>query len=202
MFFDIIFGIFVTGLFAMSSGTGPITPPDDPHLSQTPPPALPMAPPEASGDGALPLPAAPAPGYVQDMILEQLACATSPDPSVVVMALLQEGMINTDERITYESINCFPLHNGAAIAGMPFQMICVSVNDDEADALEVIFERDPEFPGHPTLSLGTDVDLATLKQWYAEQFGAQDVDSWVVDGLYTPEGVPAEVYCDKPDWPE
>ena len=190
MIFDIIFGIFVTGLAGFYGSTTAIAPPDDPFQSQmTPPPALPM-------------PAAPATGYLQDMILEQLACKATADPTVVVMALLQEGMIVPEERIAYESINCFPLHGRTAIVGMPFQMICVSVNDAEADQLGVVYERDPEYPGHPVISLGTDVDLPALKEWYAGQFGPQDVDNWVADGLYTPETIPSEVFCDMPDWPE
>ena len=196
MLFDIIFGIFVAGLIGMSSNGGTVSHPDDALLTPMPPPALP------SGEGVLPLPAAPAPGYVQEIILEQLACRATPDPTGVVMALLQEGMIVPEERIAYESINCFPLHGATAIAGMPFQMICVSVSDAEADQLGVVYERDPEYPGHPVISLGTDVDLPALKEWYAAQFGPQEVDNWVADGLYTPETIPSEVFCDKPDWPE
>ena len=217
MLFDIIFGIFVAGLVGMSSNTIPVARPADPFQSQMTPPPSPLDPPEippvaglpvpppsdAPADtGVLPLPAAPAPGYVQDMILEQLACRATPDPTGVVMALMQEGMILSEERIAYESINCFPLHGGTAIAGMPFQMICVSVNDAEADQLDVVYQRDPEYPGHPVISLGTDVDLSALKEWYAGQFGPDGVDDAVVDGLYTPETIPNEVYCDKPDRPE
>ena len=56
MLFDIIFGIFVAGLIGMSSNGGTVSHPDDALLTPMPPPALP------SGEGVLPLPAAPAPG--------------------------------------------------------------------------------------------------------------------------------------------
>ena len=215
MLFDIIFGIFVTGLIGMTTSNAPLERPQDPFQSQMTPPASPFdapeapaesapmaapAPPDAGGLVPTMMPAAGVPSYIQGMLLRELVCDRAPEPTAVMLALLQENMIRYDERIAYESINCFPIHGGSAVAGMPFDMICASVTDAEAAQLEVVYEQDPANPGYPMLALGTTAtDLNGLRAWYAEQFGPERVDQAVVDGLYTPENIPVEVYCAGPE---
>lgn len=195
MIFDIIFGIFVTGLTGFIASSTPLEPPHDTLQSQTPPPSpFDLSP--APDAEALPMPAAPAPPYIQDMILAELSCQRSPDPTSILMALLQEGMIDPDARIAFESINCFEIKGGPAIAGMPFQMICASVTDAEAAELQVVYEQDPDYPGYPMLSLGTTTDIDALREWYVGQIGPERLGGVVMDGMYMPVSIPNEVFCD------
>ncbi len=198
MIFDIIFGIFVVGLTGFAT-SAPIEPPEDPYRSgMAPPDDAPLAAP--AGDPALPMPAAPAPAYVQDLIREELACTRAPDPTRVLMVLMQEGMVDPDERQATGSINCFPLHGATAIAGMPFDIICAGVTDAEAASLEVVYEQDPGYPGYPLISLGSRAtDLAGLRAWAGENLAEGRAGAGVIDGFYTPADIPVEVFCDAPE---
>lgn len=204
MLFDIIFGIFVAGLIGFTSSSAP---PEDPFRSQMTPPPSPFDAPEASeapsadafAEVAPSMPAAPAPTHVQDVILEQLSCAGPLDPTLVILALMQANMALQSERITYDSISCFPIHGASAIAGMPFEMVCVSATDAEAAQMPMIYAPDPDYPGYPMLSMGTTAtDPDGLRAWATEQFGPERAAEAVIDGLYTPENIPVEVYCDAP----
>lgn len=201
MFFDVIFGIFV---FAVVGFGGYSAASEDPFPQQTAPPLSPFDAPEMSdapsagdfAEVAPSMPAAPAPGDVQQMILQQLSCTGPLDPTSVITALMQEDMVRPDERITYESISCFPIHGPSAIAGMPFDIVCASTTDAEATQMPTIYAPDPSFPGYPMLSIGTTAtDMDGLRSWATDQFGPARAAEAVIDGLYTPENIPVEVYC-------
>lgn len=194
MIFDIIVGTFVLGAFGWMGAGASTERPTDPFQSQmTPPDPAPGPDPTTE---ALPMPAVPTPGYIQDMVLEQLSCQRSPDPTSVLLAFLQEGLIDPDARIAFDSINCFEIKGAPAIAGMPFQMICASVTDAEAAELQLVYEQDPDYPGYPMISLGTTTDIDTLRDWYVGQIGPERLGGVVMDGMYMPISIPNEVFCD------
>lgn len=202
MIFDIIVGTFVLGAVGWTGAGASTERPTDPFQSQMTPPPSPFdpapdpAPVPDPATEALPMPAAPTPGYIQDMVLEQLSCQRSPDPTSVLLAFLQEGLIDPDARIAFDSINCFEIKGAPAIAGMPFQMICASVTDAEAAELQVVYEQDPDYPGYPMISLGTTTDIDALRDWYVGQIGPERLGGVVMDGMYMPVSIPNEVFCD------
>ncbi|TKW67461.1 MAG: hypothetical protein DI616_07405 [Paracoccus denitrificans] len=115
MFSDIIFGLFLLAMFGISPGGQPR--------------ATVAAAPDAPDD-------------VISLAVDQLECLTEPDPTPVLRAMMNHGLIHADERIDTETFSCFPIPGGISLGGINANSVCGGVVDEAiADANPDLYQR-------------------------------------------------------------
>lgn len=184
MIFDLIFAILIGSFIGMSGGNG-----GSEYAAPAAPPAAPAA--------ALQT----APDHITQLIVGELSCERAPDPTAVLRAMMDEGLIRAEERIDYESYSCFPLSGGLDIASFNANAVCGGVldaatngaNPDLYPPNENIADEDR----YQFIALASNEPLGVLTDWYSNIYGPRvDDATGVTDGLYGPEFSLNEIYCD------
>lgn len=188
MIFDLIFAIFIGGLF-MYSETNTV--------------------PSSQDRAATVVEAPPAPAEVTDLAMEQLACLRDPDPTVVLRAMMDHGLIHESDREDFESYSCFAIPGGMSLVGVNVNSVCggvmsAAINAENPD-LYPPNERIADEDRYQMIAFGSNDDLESLANWRNTMFdpggigggvSAEGERYGVIDGLYTPSISLNEIYCD------
>ena len=192
MIFDLIFAIFVGGLLSYIET----------------PRELPQEMPREAGQATV-ADAPPAPAEVTDLAISQLACLGDPDPTIVLRAMMDHGLIHANDRENFESYSCFPIPGGMSLVGVNVNAVCggvmsAAINAENPDLYppnDQIADEDR----YQMIAFGSNDDLDSLVNWRNVMFGMGPSDAYapagsealgVIDGLYAPSISLNEIYCD------
>lgn len=179
MVFDVIFLLFVLGTLGMSSSESPLSRPGHATVAEAP----------------------AAPDEITDMAIEELACLRDPDPTPILRAMMDHGLIHADSREDFESYSCFAVPGGMSLASINVNAVCggvmsASVNAENPD-LYPPNERILDDERYQMIAFGTNDDLDTLLDWYNAMYGPRlEGTAGATDGLYAPAISLNELYCD------
>ncbi|MGQ0566225.1 MAG: hypothetical protein ACT4OK_14315 [Gemmobacter sp.] len=130
------------------------------------------------------------------MVLEELSCAHSPNPTAILRALIEAQKIDLAENIGYDSMSCWKIKGGIAVAGMTFYSVCAFEEDERVRGYnEDLYYRGPGTSPGQMISFGAAVSGDVLSDWYVSIFGPTNVNSAIAEGDDTALQEPSEVTC-------
>lgn len=145
--------------------------------------------------------APPAPPHITALAVEELACTRDPDPTRILRAMMEAGLIHPGDREDFESYSCFAIPGGLWLDGFNANAVCggvmsATVNAENPD-LYPPNERIDDLDRYQMLSFGSNDGLDLLEAWSTARYGPRGPESLgVIDGLYSPSISLNEVYCD------
>lgn len=157
--------------------------------------------PGAAPPSATVIEAPPAPAHIESMAVEELACTRDPDPTRILRAMMEAGLIHAGDRENFESYSCFAIPGGLSLAGLNVNAVCggvmsATVNAENPD-LYPPNERIDDQDRYQMLAFGSNDDFHRLLGWYNGLYGVRADDAiGVIDGLYGPSTSLNEVFCD------
>jgi hypothetical protein len=131
-------------------------------------------------------------------VLQELNCEKPPSPVNVIRQMVVEGMIDPADNIGFDSMSCWRISGGVAVAGMRFVSVCAFEEDGNIrERNSDIFYRGPGSSPGQLLAFGSDVSAADLADWYLSVFGPARVSSAISEGTSTTLGDRSEVACNR-----
>ena len=130
------------------------------------------------------------------MVLEELSCQRPPRPTGILQALVEANKIVPADNIGYDSISCWKIEGGIAVAGMTFQSVCAFEEDGDIQSFNPgLYYRGPGTSPGQRISFGAAASGDELSDWYISVFGPARVNSAIAEGDDTTLQEPSEVVC-------
>lgn len=133
---------------------------------------------------------------LEQMIISELRCVRLPQSTGILRALVEARKIDPLYNIGYDSLSCWKISGGIAVAGMTFQSVCAFEEDETIRVLnDDLYYRGPGTSPGQWLSFGASVSGDELSTWYIKVFGAALVREAISEGKNTKLNERSEVGC-------
>lgn len=105
---------------------------------------------------------------VEDMIVEEVACLRAPDPTAVLLRLLDEGRMDTGEPVMADSVSCWAFVEPMTMGSIDFSHVCASHEDPGAvEQYPAFYSRGPGTSPGTSIGLVTGQPSGTVERWAA-----------------------------------
>jgi hypothetical protein len=132
---------------------------------------------------------------LQEFILEQLTCQTSPKVRPILLQLEKASKIHSSEMLGIDSISCFRIHGGIEVRGMKFVSVCGYEDDERVRKKrpDLLWRGPGTSPGQ-FISFGTDAVFAPTQDWYFTNIGTKRLNQ-AIETEFTNMGDQTEITC-------
>jgi hypothetical protein len=112
---------------------------------------------------------------VENMIVEEIACRRAPDPTPILLRLLNEGRLSDEELVMADNVSCWVFAEPMTLGSVDFSHVCASHEDPAAiDQYPALYFRGPGTSAGTGIGLVAGRSSETIERWADESLDADD----------------------------